>query len=125
MTFRENKPIYLQIAEQIMDKIERGELSADGRVPSVREYASGVGVNPNTVMRSYDWLEQSGLIYNQRGIGFFVSESAKESIMNMRREDFFKNELDYFLQKLHIFGVSPEQLKEVYLKYFNKIDGVS
>lgn len=114
MTFRENKPIYIQIAEQLMDKIERGDYNAYERIPSVREYAAGAGVNPNTVMRSYDWLEQSGMIYNKRGIGFFVADDAAQIITKARREEFFKNELNQFLEKLNTYKITPEELKSLY-----------
>jgi DNA-binding transcriptional regulator YhcF (GntR family) len=122
MTFRENKPIYLQIAEQIMDKVERSELPVGERIPSVREYAAGVGVNPNTVMRSYDWLEQSGLIFNRRGIGFFVTDDAQTRIVNMRKEEFFKNEMGYFLERLRLFGISLDELCRLYNAHLDKAE---
>ena len=67
MQFDPNKAIYLQIADRIMDRIMDGTFAADQRVPSVRELAAEVEVNPNTVVRSYEWLEQRGIIFNKRG----------------------------------------------------------
>ena len=78
MDFNENKPIYLQITDGIMDDIISDVYPSDGRLPSVREYASKVEVNANTVMRSYDWLQQQKIIFNRRGIGFFVLPEAKK-----------------------------------------------
>ena len=120
MTFRDNKPIYLQIAEQIMDRVLRGELPEGERIPSVREYASGAGVNPNTVMRSYDWLEQGGMIFNRRGIGFFVADNARQIIGKMRKEEFFQQEMGLFLEKLKSFGITPDQLQSIYEEYLTK-----
>lgn len=107
----------MQIAEQIMDGIESGEWPPGERLPSVRETAGKVMVNPNTVMRTYDWLQQNGIIFNKRGIGFFVADNGKELITERRREDFFNNEMEHFLKRLRAFGVTPDQLKAEYEKY--------
>ena len=81
MIFEENnKAIYLQIADRICDDIMQGKYDSDNRIPSVREYAASVEVNANTVMRSYERLTSRNLIFNKRGIGFFVSPDAKEKI---------------------------------------------
>lgn len=76
MNFKESRPIYLQIADRIMDEIMQHAYSEGGRIPSVREYAATVEVNANTVVRSFDWLQQQEIIFNRRGIGYFVSEGA-------------------------------------------------
>lgn len=76
MKFKESKSIYLQIADRIMDEILRMVYPEEGRVPSVREYAAMVEVNANTVVRSYDYLQGQEIIYNKRGIGYFVSPGA-------------------------------------------------
>ena len=117
MTFSENKPIYLQITDRIMDSIAAGDYRAEERLPSVREYASNVEVNANTVMRSYDWLQQQGLIFNKRGIGYFVMPDAVSKILKMRREIFFKEEADYFFRRVASFGITPEELGDLYRKH--------
>ena len=73
MTFKENKPIYLQIADRIMDEILQEVYEEEGRILSVREYAGIVEVNANTVGRTYDYLQTQGIIYNKRGLGYFVA----------------------------------------------------
>ena len=73
MNFKESKAIYLQIADRICDEVLLGQYQEEERIPSVREYAAVVEVNANTVMRSYDYLQTQGVIYNKRGIGYFVS----------------------------------------------------
>lgn len=120
MDFNDNKPIYLQIAERIMDEVVRGEQAAASRLPSVREYAVNIGVNPNTVMRTFTWLQQKDLIYMKRGIGYFVADNAPEKILQMRREQFFEREAEYFLERLSTFGVTPEELKKSYEEYLAK-----
>lgn len=120
MDFRENKPIYLQIAERICDEILNGKYAEDERIPSVREYASVVEVNANTVMRSFDYLQANEIIYNKRGIGYFVSVGAKNKILAVRKEEFLNDEIDYFFKQLRTLGIDGEELKEMYRKYCNK-----
>ena len=81
MNFKDNKAIYLQIADRIGDQILAGILTPDGKVPSVRELAAEIEVNANTVARTYDHLQHSGIIYTKRGLGYFVSPDAQEKIV--------------------------------------------
>lgn len=120
MNFSENKPIYLQITDRIMDDILSGVYPPDSRLPSVREYASRVEVNANTVMRSYDWLQQQSVIFNKRGIGFFVLPEANKRILEMRRNVFFRDEATYFFSRLKSFGLSPDDLAALYKDFLSK-----
>lgn len=88
MNFKESKAIYLQIADRICDEVLLGQYQEEERIPSVREYAAVVEVNANTVMRSYDYLQTQGVIYNKRGIGYFVSVGARKLILSLRKEYF-------------------------------------
>ncbi|MCC8113442.1 MAG: GntR family transcriptional regulator [Bacteroidales bacterium] len=118
MGFKENnKPIYLQIAERISDSIMAGEYPPESRIPSVREYAALVQVNANTVMRSYLFLSDKGIIYNKRGIGFFIAADAKERIRKLRTEIFFNDEVKYFFSRLQVMGIPPVTLAELYAQY--------
>ena len=73
MDFNADKPIFLQIADSVCDRILSGELNGEDRIPSVREFGADIGVNPNTVMRTYEKLTADGIIYNKRGIGYFCA----------------------------------------------------
>ena len=117
MNFNDNKPIYLQIADSLMDSIVRGDLPDESRLPSVRDYAIEAGVNPNTVMRTFVWLQQQELIYMKRGIGYFVASNAADRILQMRKEYFFAHEANYFFDRLSSFGISPEQLMNAYTDF--------
>ena len=64
MDFNADKPIFLQIADSVCDRILSGELNGEDRIPSVREFGADIGVNPNTVMRTYEKLTADGIIYN-------------------------------------------------------------
>lgn len=120
MNFRETKAIYLQIADRICDEILLGQYVEEARVPSVREYASTVEVNTNTVMRSYDYLQSHGIIYNKRGIGYFVSPLAINHILTLRKEFFMMEEVDYFFKQLSSLGVTAEELSSMYNAYLSK-----
>lgn len=120
MNFKENKPIYQQIADRICDDILFGTYSPGERIPSVREYAAIVEVNANTVMRTFDMLEKLEIIYNKRGIGFFVSENAKDLILQMRRKSFVEDEAEYFFRQLMTLGIDGDALSLMYKEYCDK-----
>lgn len=76
MEFSRNRPIFLQIAEEMIRRIARGELSPREQLPSVRELAIQLRVNPNTVQKAYQELERRGIIFTLRGHGSFVTQDA-------------------------------------------------
>ncbi len=110
MEFNSNKSIYLQICDAICERILSGELQPDVRIPSVREYGADIGVNPNTVMRSYEKLTAEGIIYNKRGIGYFISPDAGEIVLNQQRKDFLENELPQILKRMKLLGINYEDV---------------
>ena len=110
MDFHAEKPIFLQIADTICDRILSGQLKGDERIPSVREYGAEIGVNPNTVMRSFDYLQQEEIIYQHRGVGYFVSPDAKEKILAEQRREFLEKELPYIRQRMKTLGISIDEL---------------
>lgn len=105
MEFNSNKSIYLQICDAICENILNGSLKPDERIQSVREYGSEIGVNPNTVMRAYEKLTNDGIIYNRRGIGYFISSNARETVLEAHRRDFLENELPHILRKMKLLGI--------------------
>ena len=120
MNFKDNKAIYLQIADNIGDQILAGKLTPDGKVPSVRELAAEIEVNANTVARTYDHLQQNGIIYTKRGLGYFVSPDAKDKIVSLRRDQLMQGEMDYFLGQLKAVGITPAELQQLYSDFLNK-----
>ena len=113
MIFKEQNPIYIQIAERICDEILQGQYPEGERLPSVREYAIQVEVNVNTLVRSYDWLSQNDIIYNKRGLGYYVCEGAAEHIREARRNEFFQNKLPEMLQTMQQLGITMQDVKRV------------
>lgn len=110
MEFDSNKPIYIQLADCICEKILSGELSPDERILSVREYGASIGVNPNTVARAYERLTDTGIIYNRRGIGYFVSPDARKVVMSVERERFLKGELPVILRRIELLGLDINEI---------------
>ncbi|HRG08151.1 MAG TPA: GntR family transcriptional regulator [Cyclobacteriaceae bacterium] len=112
MQFQEGKSIFLQIADSITEKVVSGEFPAGEKIPSVRELASAMGVNPNTVMRTYSELQAMNIIENQRGIGYFVNPEAKKIILKDKKEEFFNKVLPEFLKQAGLLGISADDLKK-------------
>ena len=120
MNFKENKAIYIQIAERICDMILLGEYREEERIPSVREYAAMVEVNFNTVMHSFDHLQATGIIFNKRGIGYFTETGACEKIRSMRKEYFLQNEINDFFKQINMLEIPINEIVDMYNKYSNK-----
>lgn len=114
MEFRGNDPIYMQVAERICDEILTGVYGEQERIPSVREYGAIVEVNPNTIVRTYDQLQQSGIIYNKRGLGYFVAEGARQKILEDKRSHFISEVVPDFFRRLDYLGISIEEVAEMY-----------
>ena len=114
MEFNAHKPIYLQICSQLYEQILRGDLKADDRIPSVRDYGIQLGVNPNTIMRSYEHMTNAGVIYNKRGIGYFIAPEAKEIVLRQMRDEFLTKELPEVVRKMKLLGISPDEMKNAY-----------
>ena len=105
MDFNADKPIFLQIASSICDRIFSGELKAEDRIPSVREYGAEIGVNPNTMMRSYERLTSDGVIYNKRGIGYFVSPDARSLVLEQQKKEFLEKDVPAIRARLALLGL--------------------
>ena len=111
MEFDNNKAIFLQICESIYERILKGSLTEEQRIPSVREYGAEIGVNPNTVMRAYEKLTEEGVIYNKRGIGYFICPDARKKVLEKEREYFLNKELPLIRQKMALLGIDFDELK--------------
>jgi len=117
MQFRESQAIYLQIADYICEKILLKEWKAEERIPSVRELAMQLEVNPNTVMRTVEFLQQQEIIYNQRGIGYFVGPDGYKNALLYRKNEFAEKDMPAVFRTLHLLGMDLEELKPRFEKY--------
>ncbi len=112
MEFKENKAIYLQIADYLMGRILNEDYKEGERMTSVRECAADLEVNVNTCMRAYDWLCQQQVIFTKRGLGYFVCEGAKQAILKEQREEFLNETLPDLFAKMKVLGIGIEEVSE-------------
>jgi GntR family transcriptional regulator len=122
MQFRETQSIYLQIADYVCEKILLGEWRVGERIPSVRELAVQLGVNPNTIMKSYEFLQVENIIFNQRGIGFFASFDAVEQASRYRKDYFIERDLPQVFRSLYLLGMDPDSLKPRFTEFKKQMD---
>lgn len=120
MDFRESQPIYLQIADHVCEKILLQEWKPGARIPSVRELAVQLEVNPNTVMRTFEHLQQQDIIYNQRGIGYFVSPNAQKTAMHYRKNEFTEKDLPNLFRNMYLLEIETDELNRLYEKYIKQ-----
>ena len=110
MTFTNDKPIYLQMADRLCDEILAGTYKDDDRIPSVREYAVMLEVNTNTAVKAYDELARANIIYNKRGLGYFVTPGAKKQILKERKQEFMKERLPELFRQMRLLGIGIEEV---------------
>ena len=111
MEFKNTKGIFLQIADSISEKVMEGKFPPGEKIPSVRDLALEMGVNPNTVMRTYSELQTRGIIDNKRGLGYYVSSDAVGIIRQWKKKEFFENDLPLILKQTKILDITFEDLK--------------
>lgn len=114
MEYSDLKPIYLQIVDTLFETILNEELTAGKRIPSVREMAITMGVNPNTLMRAYAYLEEQGIISMSRGVGYFLCEDARFKILALKKSEFLTRELPHLFKMVDLLGIDINELIELY-----------
>lgn len=114
MEFKDNEAIYLQIAGLVCDNVLTGKWLAGEKIMSVRDLAVELEVNPNTVMRSYELLQELGIVYNKRGQGLFVSEDGLERVIAFRKENFMRQNLPDFFKNLYLLCISMDEIQKQY-----------
>ena len=119
MEFREKQAIYLQIAEYVCEQILLKKWKIGDKILSIRDLAVNLEVNPNTVMRTYDFLQQQEIIANKRGIGYFVAEDSEVKILAFRRQQFIENELPVFFRNLYLLNIDLDSLTPQYQQFIN------
>ena len=111
MTFNNDKAIYIQMADRLCDEIISGKYEDDSRIPSVREYAVLLQVNTNTAMKAYDQLARDEIIYNKRGLGYFVKSGARQRIMTARRQEFMQQHLPELFRNMRLLGLDISDIE--------------
>ena len=111
MEFAQPQAIYLQIGDYLCDNILRGRWRGGDRIPSIRELAVDVQVNPNTVTRTYAYLQDQGIIYNRRGIGYFVADRAYRQARELKRRSFVDRDLPQLFKTMDLLGLTLSDLE--------------
>jgi DNA-binding transcriptional regulator YhcF (GntR family) len=114
MIFTNDKAIYIQIADRLCDEILSGVYKDDDRIPSVREYAVLLEVNTNTAVKAYEQLAREEIIYNKRGLGYFVTPGAKKQILKARKQEFMKERLPELFRQMQLLDITLEDVKTAY-----------
>ncbi|MDB5008868.1 MAG: GntR family transcriptional regulator [Mucilaginibacter sp.] len=114
MEFKDNEAIYLQIAAYVCDNILMDKWPAEQKIPSVRDLAIEMEVNPNTVMRSYEFLQKQDVIYNKRGLGLFVAQEGYERVKQLRKESFLQQNLPELFKNIYLLDISMKEIQERY-----------
>lgn len=116
MDYSDLKPIYLQIVDSLCEQILVGVLQPGERIPSVREMAVTMQVNPNTLMRSYGYLEDQGIIAMSRGVGYFLAEDARKKVIVLKREAFLQNDVPNLFKMMDLLEMDLNELIQLYQK---------
>ena len=121
MDFKETQAIYLQIGEYVCEQILAGRWVEGERLLSVREMGVLLEVNPNTVMRTYDFLQNREIIFNKRGVGYFVAEDAKLKITAYRKTQFLEEDLPLVFKNMDLLGMDLKDFEKEYCDFFGII----
>ena len=111
MEFNASQPIYKQIIDDFKKKLIRGELEEGDKIPSQREYAEEVRVNPNTVQRAYREMESMNMVETLRGQGTYISISADR--LEEIKMEMAVNLVDYYISEMESLGYSPKDMFKI------------
>ena len=123
MDFKEKQSIYLQIGDYICENILRDIWKKGDRIPSTREFAAQIEVNPNTVVRTYSYLEELGVISKERGVGYFVADDSVKNIMKFKKQEFLSSTMPEFFKNFELLGITWDEIDGHYKEYLNKGKG--
>ncbi|SEN55258.1 GntR family transcriptional regulator [Mesobacillus persicus] len=116
--FQASKPIYMQIVDKIISEIAQGKQLPGDKLPSVREMAVQMGVNPNTIQRTYTELERMQIVESRRGQGTFVSEN--KALMEELGRNMQEEIMENFIRKMEEIGVTRDQLVVLLQSYLGE-----
>ncbi|HEX8548728.1 MAG TPA: GntR family transcriptional regulator [Cytophagaceae bacterium] len=115
MEFKDNQAIYLQIANHFFENILQRKWQRGEKIPSIRDMAVQFEVNPNTTMRTYNYLQEKGIIYNKRGLGYYLADDGLERALEIKKEQFINKDLPELFRTMQLLEMSIDDLKK-YLK---------
>ncbi|HWP79400.1 MAG TPA: GntR family transcriptional regulator [Terriglobales bacterium] len=122
MNFQDERPIFLQIAEQLEEGILSGAYPEESQVPSITEYSVTYKINPATALKGINLLVDAGLLYKKRGLGMFVAQGAKDKLKLSRREQFYVNYIEKLVREAKNLGLTASELAAMIESGFEDAD---
>lgn len=117
MEFSKEIPIYIQIQNIIFENVLSQKWKEGYKIPSVREFASSLEVNPNTVQRTFLKLLELGVLENKRGIGYFIKDKATKIVKDIIKKQFIEHQLPKLIKTMKLLEITEEEL----IDYIKKI----
>ncbi len=118
--FKDQRPIYIQLIEQIKLKIISGEYKPGQKFPTVRELAEEASVNPNTIQKALAELERTGFVYSQRTSGRFITEDV--DMIKDIKTDIAKDQAINFLESMKKLGLNSEEIMKFVEKMVKEME---
>jgi len=122
LSFNDERPIFLQIAEQLEEGILSGAYPEESRIPSITEYSLTYKINPATALKGINLLVDSGLLYKKRGLGMFVSTGAKEALKSRRNDLFYRDYIKKLIREAKNLGLTAVDLDKMIKRGFEDAD---
>ena len=122
MTFQDERPIFLQLAEQLEEGILSGVFPEESRVPSITEYSVTYKINPATALKGINMLVDTGLLYKKRGLGMFVATGAKEKLKSQRRDRFYHDYIEKVVREAKNLGLNASELSDMINRGFENVN---
>lgn len=117
LTFDDTKPIFQQIAEMIEDDIVNGVLKNGDQIPSTNQLVAHYKINPATILKGFNQLVDSGLVYKKRGVGMFVADGAFEMIRERRISQFQQQFVEPLIMEAKKLGMTKEEIQKMFDSY--------
>jgi len=122
LTFQNERPIFLQLAEQLEEGILSGAYPEESQVPSITEYSVTYKINPATALKGINLLVDTGLLYKKRGLGMFVATGAKEKLKSDRRNLFYRDYIEKLVREAKNLDMTTSELADMIERGFKDVD---
>lgn len=120
MNFEDERPIFVQIAEEIENGILSGAFPENSQIPSTTEISVRYQINPATVLKGVNLLVDSNIIYKKRGIGMFVAQDAKSKLIQKRKDQFYENFIVRVIDEANKLKLQKEEVQSMLERGFNR-----
>jgi GntR family transcriptional regulator len=114
MEFKPNFPIYLQVADFICEKVLRNQWRNGDKLPALKDLAVTASVNPNTIIKGLGYLVDNHILTTQRGVGYFLTENARELTLELKRRQFIEDVLPEVFATMELLGLTPADLIDIH-----------